>query len=808
MNEITLHTNNLIEQIRESVRSSTTIYIVSSFLMHSGVKLLYTELQRALNHGADIKILTGDYLYITQPEALKLLLQLHSENFELRMWQSDGIAFHPKSYIFKHREKGTFIVGSSNLSHSALTTGVEWNVRINLKEETELFANVLDEFIKLFYAKETIEINNESIKKYEQTYETFHINNPELHKTWSKQEEIELTFPVENESVTEHEQKETAEIYDVEIEPRKAQKEALQALDEVIAEEYNKAMVVMATGLGKTYLAAFFAKQYDKILFIAHREEILKQAERSFRKINNKKSGLFYGREKNTEAKMLFASVFTLSIHDNMQQFSKDYFDLIVIDEFHHAAAKTYRKIIDYFEPKFLLGLTATPERTDGQDVFALCDGNVAYEITFIEAIRRGWLAPFVYYGVKDDIDYTQIRWLGHRYDKQQLLVEQLNEKRAAYVFKKWKQYKQTRTLAFCSSIEQAEFLEKFFKEQGIECVSLTSKTDDRTRKESIIKLETLELEVIFTVDLFNEGVDIPSVDTLLFVRPTESLVVFTQQIGRGLRQYAGKEKCVIIDLIGNYRHADTKLRVFNHTTAGTANGIIPRVPETCEINFETKVIDLLKELRRKRSSRKERMYADFMMVKNKLGKRPSYREVHLYGHEQSREYRQAFGGYFAFLHYYDELSTHEKEVFEKHHDWLSKVEKELMTKSYKMVVLQYLLDKGPKKWRKRVTPEEVAPYFHQFYMDKEYRKRIDFSNKNTKRLWEYDEKDVAQLISTMPMEKWVGKDNLIYFDGTEFGINFTVDAKDEEILHQMTTQICEYKLKHYFERKGHTFKS
>src|SRR5690625_1015716 len=311
-------------------------------------------------------------------------------------------------------------------------------------------------------------------------------------------------------------------------------------------------MVVMATGLGKTYLAAMFARNFDKVLFIAHRQEIIKQAKDSFERVLHKTGGLLYGLEKDSNHDMIFASIFTLSIQEQLHEFSPDHFDLIVVDEFHHAAAKSYERVINYFKPRFLLGLTATPERTDGQDVFALCDGNVAYEITFIEAIRRGWLAPFVYYGVKDDIDYTQIRWLGHRYDKQQLLVEQLNEKRAAYVFKKWKQYKQTRTLAFCSSIEQAEFLEQFFKEQGIECVSLTSKTDDRTRKESIIKLETLELEVIFTVDLFNEGVDIPSVDTLLFVRPTESLVVFTQQIGRGLRQYAGKEKCVIIDLIGN----------------------------------------------------------------------------------------------------------------------------------------------------------------------------------------------------------------------------------------------------------------
>src|SRR5699024_1301681 len=200
-------------------------------------------------------------------------------------------------------------------------------------------------------------------------------------------------------------------------------------------------------------------------------------------------------------------------IQEHLKGFKKDEFDLIIVDEFHHAAAKTYQKVIDYFEPAFLLGLTATPERTDGQDVFAICDGNVAYEMTFIEAIQRGWLAPFKYYGIKDDIDYSNIRWLGQRYDQQQLLVEQLNTERAEKIYHEWMKYKQTRSLGFCSSIEQAEFLANYFIKQGINAISLTSSTRDITRAEAIEKLESKEIEIIFTVDIFNEGVDIPSVD-------------------------------------------------------------------------------------------------------------------------------------------------------------------------------------------------------------------------------------------------------------------------------------------------------
>jgi len=802
---ISLHTGQLYREIREAISESSTIYILSSFIMKSGVELIYDVLQDALDFGADVKILTGDYLFVTQPKALDRLLDLKGGNLEIRLWQSNGIAFHPKTYIFKHREKGTLIVGSSNMSRSAYTTGVEWNLQMQRQAADQTFDDAIESFIELFYADRTIEVNRESLKAYQKDYDQFHVRHAALHTTWTEREEIALTLPLEEEAMPE-ESYEKQVSYRTKLEPRQAQIEALAELQSTVDEEYNKAMVVMATGLGKTYLAAFFAQQYKKILFIAHREEILKQAKKSFELVLEKPGGLFYGLEKDTEKDMLFASIFTLSIKEQLHQFSRDEFDLIIVDEFHHAAAKSYRHVIEYFEPKFLLGLTATPERTDGQDVFALCDGNVAYEITFMEAIQRGWLTPFQYYGIKDDIDYSAIRWLGTRYDQSELMVQQLQTERAASIFKKWEELKQTRSLGFCSSIQQAEFLTQYFNEQGAYAISLTSQTKNNGRAESIRMLEAGELDIIFTVDLFNEGVDIPSVDTLLFARPTESLVVFTQQIGRGLRKYEGKESCVIIDLIGNYRYADTKLSVFDMETdmmdPRPRKKITPVVPSTCSIQLETDVINLLEELRRKRSSRRERMYHDYIQIKTSLGRRPTYKEVHLLGSMNSKEYRQVFGGYFAFLHEYGELTDHEAGVFRKHYQWLSKAEKETMSKSYKMTVLQYLLDKGPNDWLKPVTPEEAAPYFHHFYMSKNYRKTIDFSNKNTKKLWNYDEEKTAKLIAAMPMTKWVGKDDLVYFENGKFGMNFSVEPEDQEILHEMTEQICAYKIQAYFERK------
>lgn len=500
---LSLHTKNLYKQLKEDIRNSTTIYILSSFLMHSGIKLIFDDLKFALQKSADVKILTGDYLYVTDPLALNELLEIKSDNLEIRMWQSEGISFHPKSFIFKHKEKGALIVGSSNMSRSALYQGIEWNLRMDREASEKTYSEAINQFIHLFYQENTVPINYETIKRYKNNYDKFHIKHPSTVKKWTSQEEISLTLPELEEEEAELLLEDSSD-YEVEIKPRQAQIEALEALEATRAEDYKRAMVVMATGLGKTYLAAMFAEKFRKILFIAHRQEIIKQAKESFELVLGKSGGLLYGLEKDLNHDMIFASIFTLSIQDQLHEFNPEDFDLIVVDEFHHAAAKSYERVIDYFKPKFLLGLTATPERTDGQDVFALCDGNVAYEITFIEAIRRGWLSPFTYYGIKDDIDYTNIRWLGNKYDHEELLIEQLKEERASYILENWKKHKQTGTLGFCSSVEQADFLAAYFEEHGIDAISLTSRTKNTKREQAIKQLENQNLDIIFTVDKRN----------------------------------------------------------------------------------------------------------------------------------------------------------------------------------------------------------------------------------------------------------------------------------------------------------------
>lgn len=667
MKEIKLVTEKLVNDITQAMKKAKFIYILTSFVMKSGVELIATPLKEALSRGAEVKICAGDYLFITDPQALKQLLEI-SENIELRLWRSNGKSFHPKAYLFQYDEKeGMLIIGSSNLSRSALTTGVEWNVLMSSDISPKMFQEAIDEFFNMFYHDFSVTLNIETLAKYEKEYLQFHRKNPNLVQKWTKQEEIELMF-----SYTKKDQEvplvvEEKERYEV-IVPREAQREALEALETVMVEGYDKAMVVMATGLGKTYLAGFFAKNFKKVLFIAHRIEILQQAKQSFQRILPDWShGLYIGAKKDEDVDCLFASNITLTIEQNLVKFDKHQFDLIIVDEFHHAAAKTYQRIIEYFEPKFLLGITATPDRMDGKDIYGICEGNVAYQIHFIEAIQRQWLAPFHYYGIHDEIDYSKITWLGTRYDEEQLLAEQLKEEIAEKIFNAWNKHKQTRTLAFCSSIKQATFLANYFQQKGIKATSLHSQGGEYTRAEVVKLLDEEKLEIVFTVDLFNEGVDIPCLDTLLFVRPTESLTIFTQQIGRGLRLHNDKDYCVIIDLIGNYRNADLKLSLFdtrNNEERKKDKNIVPTVPENCKIEFDTKVINLLEELRKKKQPRKEQLRHAYLKLKEELGKRPSYLQLHLFGSMDAKVYRYEFKSYFGFLYWAGELTEIEEAAY------------------------------------------------------------------------------------------------------------------------------------------------
>lgn len=336
----------LYYQLKESISKANKIDIIVSFLMESGVKMILNDLKSALNRGVEIRILTGNYLGITQPSALYLIKKELDNKIDLRFYNDKNRSFHPKSYIFHYDNMSEIYIGSSNISRSALTSGIEWNYRFNSITNEDNFNEFFYKFQDLFY-NHSIIIDDEELKQYSKNW-----HKPALSKDLAKYDE--------------YEQEQIVELF----QPRGVQIEALYALEDSRAEGATKGLVQAATGVGKTYLAAFDSVKYEKVLFVAHREEILHQAAISFKNVRKSDDyGFFYGKQKDIDKSVIFASVATLgkSQYLNSQYFSKDYFDYIVIDEFHHAVNNQYLQIVDYFEPKFLLGLTATPERMDGK---------------------------------------------------------------------------------------------------------------------------------------------------------------------------------------------------------------------------------------------------------------------------------------------------------------------------------------------------------------------------------------------------------------------------------------------------------
>lgn len=789
-----LITSNLIDELITLSEDAIQICWITAFAMKSGVELMLPSLLKAQSRSSEIQLLVGDYLCITQPEALKLLIE-KLPNAEIRMYRSNGRFFHPKAYLFRENNLQHVIVGSSNLSKSALTSGIEWSLHT---VDTGTFEQAIDEFHKIFYSPNTIPVNAETLSLYEEKYKEANKVTP-LSTKWDEAESTSLMYGTKSHSslVTEK-----PEQYGV-IQPRPAQQLALSSLDETLDQGYEKALAVLATGLGKTYLAAFFANKFKRILFIAHRDEILQQAKKTFANVHpSKSSGYFNANEKDMDSDFVFASIYTLSQKYHLDKFSKDAFDLIVIDEFHHAVAQTYSRVIEYFEPQFLLGITATPDRLDNQDVYSICDGNVAIQIHFLDAITRKWLSPFHYYGIRDEIDYSQIKWLGNHYDEEELLKGQLQDLVIEKVFNEWMKYKQSKTIAFCSSIKQANFLCEYFQSKGIHSEVLTGNHSRTARKNLIEQFTNEDLEIIFTVDLFNEGVDIPAVDTLLFIRPTESIAVFTQQVGRGLRIAEGKSHCVIIDCIGNYRNANRKLRIFKpHLKANERLKLdeVETIPMTdCVLHFDLDVIDLLEEMTRKNRNYRQQIIDAYFELKMELGRRPTYLEMYLNSNVLELNLSREFGSYVGMLAEAGELTSEEIIVFNQFSNLLNEIEKTAMSKSYKMVVLKAMLTRGKSEWYRSITAEKVAPFFQDYLFEK-VRSHIDPVAEDLKK--------VTSLIERMPMTKWSGSSKgLVSFSSNQFQFEIDVPSEMEAILFNWVEEICNYRLHRYFERKAQKF--
>ncbi|MEK4423907.1 DEAD/DEAH box helicase [Solibacillus sp. FSL K6-1523] len=522
---------NVLSSLLQEMKTCKTFTFSVAFITEGGLATIKTMLYDLERKGVSGRILTSTFLSFNQPKMFKELLKL--KNVEVRVTDVKG--FHSKGYIFEHEQHYSLIVGSSNLTDSALKANFEWNVYLTSLENGEVIHHFKNQFDQTW--QESTPLSEEWVLQYNALYEkpefAIKVASPPLYVTNPLRESLE-------------------------IQPNKMQTAALEQLKLLRQSGANRGLIISATGTGKTYLSAFDVRNAmpKRMLFIVHREQILKKAMQDFRKIllgDPDDYGTLSGNVKNTEARYLFATVQTMSRDPYLQQFAKDHFDYILVDEVHRAGAGSYLKIIDYFEPKFLLGMTATPERTDQFNIYELFDYNVAYEIRLQAALEEDMLCPFHYFGVTDyELD-------GELIDETADLQKLIHKERIDHIIEKISYYgfsgDRVRGLMFCSTKDETQLLSNLLNMRGYKTLALTGDNTQDEREEAIAQLENGELEYILTVDIFNEGIDIPFLNQIVMLRQTQSSIIFIQQLGRGLRKHEVKEYVTIIDFIGNYKN-------------------------------------------------------------------------------------------------------------------------------------------------------------------------------------------------------------------------------------------------------------
>lgn len=541
--------------IEDELLRCESFSISVAFITRGGITPLLQTLKELEAKGVKGRILTTDYLSFSDPVALDTLASL--SNIELRMYQTARAknGFHTKGYIFQNKEEYHFIIGSSNLTMDALTRNMEWNTRIVSTAHGEMISDVLTEFHKLWNATDITQPYADIREDYQRKYAEKQLFNQIV----AEQRQIARNQAVPS-------------IESYQLQPNSMQNAFIYNLLEYQKQNISKALLISATGTGKTYAAAFAMRQlgFTKVLFVVHRKQIAKQAKASFERVfgNTIKTGLVSGNEHDYGAEFVFATVQTLSKQDNLTAFSPDYFDACIYDEAHHTSAESYKRVMDYFTPQFTLGMTATPDRrddnVDGRNIYEIFDHNIAYEIRLQQAMEEDLLCPFHYFGI------TDLETISDEGTSKEAQVENFryltSDERVENIIKQASYYgysgERVKGLIFCSRIDEARELSKKFNQRGFRTIALSGADPEETRADAIERLtKTVEsesdnyLDYILTVDIFSEGTDIVEVNQVIMLRPTQSPIVFVQQLGRGLRKSEGKEYVVVLDFIGNYKN-------------------------------------------------------------------------------------------------------------------------------------------------------------------------------------------------------------------------------------------------------------
>jgi superfamily II DNA or RNA helicase len=794
---------NLLDAINNAIKIDITV----AFIRNTGLNLIYSALEDAItrNPPAIIRILTGDYLCVTEPKALRRLLlleELGAENdvansVEVKVYETTpNKSFHMKAYVFVQQkiddvEVGCAYIGSSNLSKMALMNGLEWNLRVDSTENQTRFTEIRNKFETLYQDEQAKHLNHLWIDQYHLRY----LQNQQKNKFES---EVEIDDSTE-----------------IPPDPNPIQIEALEALSDTRALGFKRGLVVLATGIGKTWLAAFDAKAMNakRILFVAHREEILKQAEATFLIFNpDTKIGRYSADHKAIDVDMLFASVQTLGKTKHLDKFDSGYFDYVVVDEFHHAAARTYTKLLAHFQPRFLLGLTATPERTDQADILQLCDDNLVYRCDLFGGINLKLLCYFHYYGIADEeVDYQEVPWRNGKFDPEALVNQLATKARARHAYKKWFELKQTRTLAFCVSRRHADFMSEYFNQQGVNSVSVHSESTVR-RTQALDDLKNNKIDVIFSVDLFNEGVDIPPVDTVLMLRPTESKILFLQQLGRGLRlsPETNKSHLVILDFIGNHVSFFKKPEALfpiepNNSArrdfindAETGNLLLP---DSCFVNYDLKAIEFMRELTKTLIDSQLDIYR---CLKESLDRRPTLTEFYMGGGTVTTV-RNEYGQWLKLVQSEDDLNELEINVVTAHEHFFHELESTQMTKSFKMILLEAFIELdgfiNPVKLKKLADKSfEVLHRKRQLQHDlPEQFKNLDKLDQVMLNRW-------VTYWKGNPVSAWVGNNrtngqSFFKLNDDVFEFNEAVEKDDNDTFTVLSQELINYKLSSYESR-------
>ncbi|WP_427004471.1 DUF3427 domain-containing protein [Pseudarthrobacter sp. H2] len=532
---------NLAVELRTEIESANTVDLLCAFVRWTGLRLLQPALEQLKERGARLRVITTTYMGATERRAIDELVTRYGAEVKIS-YETQATRLHAKAWLFR-RDSGfdTAYVGSSNLSQAALLDGLEWNVRLSSVRTPTL------------------------LQKFEITFDSYW--EQRAFQSYDPERDGEkLDAALERNGGRRTAAPDAAT--GLEVQPYLHQEEMLEDLEAERLKGFNYNLVVAATGTGKTVIAALDYKRLCeaegkdlKLLFVAHRQEILKQAMRTYRDVmqNGTFGELYVGEHKPRQWKHIFASVQSLSAL-GIEQLESDFFDVVVIDEFHHAMAPTYRRLLEHLQPQQLLGLTATPERGDGVDVAKqFFDGRTASELRLWDALDADLLVPFHYFGVSDDVDLSQLEWKRGNYDTAQLNnLYTGNDARAAKVIRELRDKvtstDQMRAIGFCVSVQHAHYMAEVFNRAGISSVAVDGSTDDADRAAALQRLRRREINCIFAVDLFNEGLDLPQVDTILMLRPTQSATIFLQQLGRGLRRAEGKAVLTVMDFIGQQR--------------------------------------------------------------------------------------------------------------------------------------------------------------------------------------------------------------------------------------------------------------